>query len=84
MRIVAIVGLISLTVGCAASTDNSHQTPTPLIGQANPAATYCLKLAGQLTSVQTDSGVSSLCHLPSGEVIDEWSLYYRDHPRTDK
>ncbi len=42
--------------------------------QANPAAQYCGSLKGTLA---LDTGI---CTLPSGEAIEHWTLYNRDHP----
>lgn len=31
--------------------------------------------------IQSPQGVRTECKLPGGEVIDEWTLYRRDHPQ---
>ncbi|WP_342353247.1 DUF333 domain-containing protein [Providencia rustigianii] len=46
---------------------------------ANPASVYCAKLGGKLDIVNTNDGQVGYCTLPSGEKIEEWSLYRRDH-----
>lgn len=46
----------------------------------NPAADWCVQSGGQLTQVQTNKGVTAYCTLPSGERIEEWALFRRDHP----
>ncbi len=43
----------------------------------NPAAVYCEQQGG--TPVQTPQGVRSDCKLPNGEIIDEWTLWRREH-----
>lgn len=52
-------------------------------GLANPASVYCQQLGGTSIPVETPEGVYSKCRLPSGEVIEEWTLYRRDHPATN-
>ncbi|WP_083699961.1 DUF333 domain-containing protein [Shewanella sp. UCD-KL12] len=45
----------------------------------NPASSYCFALDGELEIKTGIDGALGLCHLPSGEVIEEWDLYRRDH-----
>ena len=52
-------------------------------GLANPASVYCQQLGGTSIPVETPEGVYSKCRLPSGEIIEEWVLYRRDHPATN-
>lgn len=68
-----------LLAGCAAK--NNDAPPPPNVGMANPAAVYCLQRGGTQVPVQSPQGVRSDCKLPGGEVIDEWALYRRDHPK---
>jgi putative hemolysin len=53
--------------------------PPKTIGMANPASVYCSK-GGNRFPVQTPQGVRTECKLPSGETLDEWALWRRDHP----
>ncbi|OOV74527.1 DUF333 domain-containing protein [Enterobacter kobei] len=48
---------------------------------ANPASVYCLEKGGEQIPIQSPQGVRTECKLPGGEVIDEWTLYRRDHPQ---
>ncbi|XXD10020.1 DUF333 domain-containing protein [Klebsiella sp. R445] len=64
--------------GCAQQQD--APPPPQQIGMANPAAVYCTQKGGTLIPVQTPQGARSDCKLPSGETIDEWALWRRDHP----
>ena len=82
MKLASIVlpGLLVLA-GC--TTEPEAPVP-PKVGMANPASVYCEQKGGSLIAVQTPQGVKSDCKLPNGEVIDEWSLWRRDHPATDK
>lgn len=67
-----------LLAGCATQNHNDAPPP-PNIGMANPAAVYCQQKGGTRLPVETPQGVRTDCKLPSGEVIDEWALYRRDH-----
>ncbi|MGK7246036.1 putative hemolysin [Buttiauxella agrestis] len=45
----------------------------------NPASVYCQAKGGELRTVKTDLGERGDCLLPSGERMDQWELYRRDH-----
>ena len=70
--------LLALALPLAACT---AKTTPPVIGMANPASVYCLEKGGEQIPVQSPQGVRTECKLPGGEVIDEWTLYRRDHPQ---
>ena len=59
---------------------SSTSMPNNPIGMPNPAAVYCQQSGGIRVPVQTPQGVSTQCKLPSGETLDEWALWRRDHP----
>ncbi|MEW5421769.1 DUF333 domain-containing protein [Amorphus sp. 3PC139-8] len=67
-----------LPVACSPT---SEAPATPKAGLANPASVYCTEQGGELVPVTTAAGQSNDCVLPSGERIDEWELYRRDHPQ---
>ncbi|WP_434668619.1 DUF333 domain-containing protein [Klebsiella sp. B345] len=67
-----------ILAGCAQQQD--APPPPQQIGMANPAAVCCTQKGGTLIPVQTPQGARSDCKLPSGETIDEWALWRRDHP----
>lgn len=48
---------------------------------ANPAAQYCIAQGGTLEIVRGAGGEYGVCHLADGVVMDEWVLFYRDHPQ---
>lgn len=54
------------------------------IGLANPASVYCAILHGKSIPIDTPQGQYANCALPSGEIIEEWSLYRRDHHGIDE
>ena len=63
--------------GCAQT-----QPPQPAhpVGMATPASVYCQQLGGMQVPIQSPQGVRTECKLPSGETLDEWALWRRDHP----
>ena len=65
---------------CTTTTPPDAPKP-PQIGMANPASVYCLQKGGEQIPVQSPQGVRTECKLPGGEVIEEWDLYRRYHPR---
>ncbi|EBB8131557.1 DUF333 domain-containing protein [Salmonella enterica] len=78
---IALPGVLLLSA-CSSSQPNA---PSPArIGMPNPAAVYCEQQGGTLMPVQTPQGVRSDCKLPNGEILDEWTLWRRDHPDTKK
>ncbi|EBA9644412.1 DUF333 domain-containing protein [Salmonella enterica] len=78
---IALPGVLLLSACSSSQPDASRQ---PRIGMPNPAAVYCEQQGGTLAPVQTPQGVRSDCKLPNGEVIDEWTLWRRDHSNTKK
>ncbi len=50
------------------------------IGMANPADVYCTKIGGKLNAKENAAGQYSTCTLPSGQEIESWELFRRDHP----
>lgn len=69
-----------LLAGCA-KTAEPDAPPPPQIGMANPAAVYCQQKGGESIRQVNAQGEYSLCKLPSGETIEEWALWRRDHPQ---
>lgn len=76
-KITLLLGTLILS-GCA-SPEPYAPKPPQAIGTPNPAAVYCKDKGGESRTVKTDLGDRSDCILPSGERIDEWTLYRRDH-----
>ncbi|MGS0682207.1 DUF333 domain-containing protein [Shewanella sp. 125m-7] len=48
-----------------------------ILDAPNPAAEYCLSLEGKLDLA------TGFCTLPSGEKVEQWALYHRDHKTID-
>nr|WP_254772515.1 DUF333 domain-containing protein [Pantoea varia] len=47
----------------------------------NPASEWCVQRGGQLVKEASPSGNTLYCQLPSGERIEQWALFHRDHPQ---
>ncbi|MGL5385750.1 MAG: putative hemolysin [Serratia sp. (in: enterobacteria)] len=75
---------VALLQGCTVKTNNDAPPPPKVksqtIGMANPADVYCVKIGGKLNPRQNAQGQYSTCTLPSGQEIDSWELFRRDHP----
>ncbi|RKQ38166.1 DUF333 domain-containing protein [Enterobacter sp. R1(2018)] len=76
-KITLLLGAFILS-GCS-SPEPITPAPPRVIGMPNPASVYCKDNGGELRVVKTDLGERGDCILPSGERIDEWKLYRRDH-----
>lgn len=73
---------VLLIAGCAQQERDAPEPPR--VGMPNPASVYCEQKGGTLVPVQTPQGVRSDCKLPGGEVVDEWTLWRREHPAAAK
>lgn len=87
-----LIGLIMCgsLAGCGDKTEPATQVPAEVktetkaatkVKIANPAAEYCVSLGGTSEIQKTAEGEQGVCTLPSGEKIDEWALFRRDHPQ---
>ncbi|GBQ28419.1 hypothetical protein AA0472_2698 [Acetobacter estunensis NRIC 0472] len=46
----------------------------------NPASAWCIKQGGHLEIRKESSGSVGYCHLPDGQVVEEWALFRAAHP----
>ncbi|MGB7801433.1 DUF333 domain-containing protein [Buttiauxella sp.] len=76
-KITLLIGALILS-GCS-SPEPVSPKPPKVIGMPNPASVYCIDKGGELRTVKTDLGERGDCLLPSGERMDQWELYRRDH-----
>lgn len=77
--IALIVATTALTLtACTTTTPN---TQSPVFGMANPASEFCIKQGGR-TEIRknADGSEYGLCHLPNGQVVEEWELF-RQHQK---
>ncbi|MDQ1215040.1 putative hemolysin [Pantoea anthophila] len=47
----------------------------------NPASVWCLQHGGREEQGASSTDSTRYCLLPSGERIEQWELYHRDHPQ---
>ncbi|PKH21266.1 hemolysin [Enterobacterales bacterium CwR94] len=74
------IALPVLMISACQSQPKSDAPPPPNVGMANPASVYCQQKGGKLIPVIDQQGERGDCLLPSGERLDEWTLFRRDHP----
>jgi len=65
--------------GCSSDKNAADESLSPAVGMANPASVYCVETGGKSETAETPAGQTGYCLLPSGEKIEEWALYRRDH-----
>ncbi len=70
-----------LLAGCTTAPDSPTRGGESRAGMANPASVWCKEKGGIQVPIQSPQGVRTDCKLPNGEVLDEWALWRRDHPR---
>lgn len=75
-KTVAVFLALSFSSGCIAASNQSSTS-----GIVNLASAYCEKKGGKVVTIKSASasGKSTKCLLPSGEFIEQWKLYKRDH-----
>lgn len=63
----AVLSLVAATVEAQAAKK---------IGMANPASVHCVKIGGK-SRIRTDTSgnQTGYCHLPNGQVCEEWALF---------
>lgn len=79
MKKAIIISIGSVGIVCFAGCKNLMPYPDQSVGMANPASVYCAKLEGKEVLIDTPEGQRSDCVLPSGERLDSWALFRRDH-----
>ncbi|WP_311399758.1 DUF333 domain-containing protein [Lautropia mirabilis] len=64
---------------CTTMTGDTQKQEAPAVGMANPASEYCIQQGGQLEIRKTPEGEVGYCHLPDGQVVEEWALFRAAH-----
>lgn len=71
-----MLGTASLT----ACTTLAQTDEPPAVGMANPASVFCLEQGGKLIPKKDKNGGEyALCHLPDGQIIEEWIYFHQFH-----
>lgn len=52
-----------------------EETSTEAVGMANPASDYCVSIGGRSEIRDEEGGQAGYCHLPDGQVVEEWALF---------
>jgi len=74
MKKAMMISSMLLATGC------SQQAVEPQVSMANPASEYCLAQGGKLEMKKDAQGNEyALCHLPNGQVIEEWEYFRQNH-----
>ncbi|ELI6448528.1 DUF333 domain-containing protein [Photobacterium damselae] len=68
------IGCVAILAGCAV------EPKVTKADMANPASQYCVQQGGKVVMNKEPSGVVGYCHLPDGNVVEEWSLYKAANP----
>ncbi|HDQ4465570.1 TPA: DUF333 domain-containing protein [Pseudomonas aeruginosa] len=87
MKKILIFGAICFSSMLFSGCDNggTAKNKEAPIGMANPASVHCIKKGGKsVIEKDKDGGEYGVCHLPDGTQIEEWELFRRDNPGTEK
>lgn len=76
MKKILFLGMIISSLA-ACSTVHNKDTHAPKLGAANPASEYCINQGGKLEIRNEVNGQVGYCHLPNGQIIEEWK-FFRD------
>jgi len=57
----------------------SHLDDPQRLSMRNPASEWCLKRNGEQVQEKSSTGSTLYCLLPSGERVEQWALFHRDH-----
>ena len=70
-----MIAMACMSILVSACTTNPQATSeTPIIGLVNPASENCVNKGGRLELRNESNGQVGYCHLPDGQVIEEWAL----------
>lgn len=76
MKIIPLILAVITLSAC--TTDIIVKTNVPA-DKSNSASVYCHQQGGKLSLIKTKEGTTGYCTLLSGELVEEWALYRRDH-----
>lgn len=78
MKTLTLAILVMTLAACTTEPQSLGTSGTAQMG--NPASVYCQQVGGKLEIIKgKDGGEVGYCTLPSGERIEEWALFRRDH-----
>lgn len=79
--VLGMTAVVIILTACESLSNKMAGRSSHNIGMANPASQYCISQGGQLKIEKTKDGEQGICTLKNGEVIEEWELFHRDHPK---
>lgn len=71
IQLAVLGGLCLVLVGCS----SAPASKAPILGMANPASVYCTEQGGKLSIKNEANGQVGYCHLPNGQVVEEWAFF---------
>ncbi len=74
MKKTIFLGLALVSLTACSAVQHKDSTP-PKIGSPNPASQYCVEQGGKLEIRNEANGQVGYCHLPNGQVVEEWKLF---------
>lgn len=74
MKKIIFLGLALVSLTACSAVQHKELTP-PKIGSPNPASKYCVDQGGKLEIRNEANGQVGYCHLPNGQVVEEWKLF---------
>lgn len=76
MKKIALFTLLMAALsGCSSMQNKSEKNVDHAVGMANPASEYCVSQGGKLEIRDEANGQVGYCHLPNGQVVEEWALF---------
>ncbi|MGC0837722.1 putative hemolysin [Pantoea agglomerans] len=76
-----ITGITLMMLTLQLTACRSHTIDPQSLAMRNPASEWCLQRGGQQVKEASPTGSTLYCLLPSGERIEQWALFHRDHPQ---
>jgi len=73
--------VVMMLAGLQLTACASHSSSAQRLDMRNPATVWCVHRGGKPYQVDSAAGITGYCTLPSGEHIDQWTLYHRDRQR---
>jgi len=71
-----IIMMLASAVVLTACVAPAEKPVEPTVQAANPASQYCVEQGGRLEIKKDEQGGEyGLCHLPDGQVVEEWALF---------
>ncbi|EYC73468.1 I78 family peptidase inhibitor [Acinetobacter baumannii] len=74
MKKIIFLGLALVSLTAFLSVQHKESNP-PKNGSPNPASQYCVEQGGKLEIRNEANGQVGYCHLPNGQVVEEWKLF---------